>query len=73
MHDAPPPPLDRQGIGRLCRPASAVWLSACRHHTQRRRAPGGYAGFCGFLHKAGPNVRSGESRPIGCALNRDEF
>ncbi len=30
MHDAPPPPLDRQGIGRFRR------RSALRHHTQRR-------------------------------------
>ena len=32
MHDAPPPPLDRQGIGRL--PSSRC--SALRHLTQRR-------------------------------------
>jgi len=25
MHDALPPPLDRQGIGRLYQSASAIW------------------------------------------------
>ena len=53
MHDAPPPPLDRQGIGRLCRRRA---VSALRHQTQRRRPRRGYASrgnIAGRLSRAG--------------------
>src|SRR3954453_20517892 len=40
MHDAPPPPLDRQGIGRLHIRRSDL---PYRQHTQRRPSRWGYA------------------------------
>jgi len=57
MHDAPPPPLDRQGIGRF--PAGCA--SPPTSHSTTPRA-GGYAGSreffdgrtCAVLHTAHP-------------------
>ncbi len=63
MHDAPPPPLDRQGIGRICCGRSLHFVISYlprRHLSQRRPPVAGYAGLgrsFGRFRRRCPTVR----------------